>query len=430
MAPRYKRLLANMQARNSNMTHLLLYCLSAANRVLVLKRRYVHISYMPYDIVIAGAGLAGSIAALLLAKGGRRVALVDPRSDFEPGVVQDDGRSTAVMPLGLSLLERAGMGAVLEKSQPLVRLRLIDACQGQAQVLTFDAKEISEPYFGLNIDNTLLRRAVFSALKTHDLLDLFPAQKAVQAKEGQLLLADGHKLDAKLVIAADGKNSALRQAAGIKTKTRDLDQSAFTFRIRHTLPHHDTSTEFFEPGGPLTLIPLSDGQTSAVVWSHSKAEATALEAASEQDFLAQLQRKTRGILGKIELISKPFCVPIRTVLAEKLTASRLVILAEAAHALPAFGAQGLNTSLADVHGLTSLLEGVDDVGASDILRQYCFKRGPDTKARYEITLGLSRVLPAEQFFAVKLKNLGFKVLRNGKLPRKFLMQTGMRPVRI
>lgn len=172
-------------------------------------------------------------------------------------------------------------------------------------------------------------------------------------------LADGSRVRAPLVIAADGRDSALRAAAGIGLRRWGYGQKALVFSVGHAVPHGDISTEIHRTGGPFTLVPLPDGDEgprSAVVWMETGPKAAALSTLPVPEFEAALAERSCGLLGPLTLLGARRLWPIIAQAADRLDGPRLALVAEAAHVVPPIGAQGLNMSLRDVAALLALAE--------------------------------------------------------------------------
>jgi len=159
------------------------------------------------------------------------------------------------------------------------------------------------------------------------------------------------------VIAADGRASPIRRAAGVRVRTTRYGQKALSFAVTHPIPHGNISTEIHRSGGPFTLVPLPDHEgmpSSAVVWMERGPEALRLAALDEEAFNAEMSARSCHILGPLTLASQRGVWPIISQIADRYSAQRTALIAEAAHVMPPIGAQGLNTSLADLRALLDL----------------------------------------------------------------------------
>lgn len=390
-----------------------------------------------FDVLIAGAGQAGSLAALALARQGWRIALIDPRPSFKAEAIIDHGRTAAIMNDGLDFLSALGLLApIQDRCAPLKKMRLIDgigARSGKPDIITFDAREIGLEAFALNIPNAPLLAETFAALADEPSVTACEGRKlaAIDARdEGNVVtLDDGQVLSGRLLIGADGKTSFVRQTLGFANHKRATDRLTFTLAVTHSLPHNFVSTEFHYDDGPLTLVPMP-GQESAVVWSHNPDRAAELQAAAPEAFLAALQHATHGILGRLKLSLPPVAVAQEPVLTRAYVKGRCALMAEAAHALPPIGAQGLNLSIGDVQALADAMLGMEDPGAAPALARYQARRLPDARFRFYGTNALDLITTSHRAPVRHLQKMGLQSLRSSATLRQLAMRAGSRPLRL
>ena len=342
-------------------------------------------------ILIAGGGPAGLAAAAALAAEGNRVLLCDPAP--EAARTARDRRTTAILQPGRALLERAGVWARLdERPVALDEMRVVDLRASRAA--RFRAREISERPFGWNVRNGALRRALESRVEALGVAWRAAGVAALVNRSGEALvtLSDGLRLRADLVIGADGKESRVRAAAGIGARTARPGQRALSFTVAHGAPHANVSTELYDAGGPLVLVPLPDEpdavppHRSAVVWMTAAPEAERLAALDPDALSEAATARSGGVLGPLRALDAPAIWPVEFRLADRFAAGRVALMAEAAHALPPIGAQGLNMSLADAAALRDLCAGGP---ATADLAAYDRARRPDAAARLAAVAALN-----------------------------------------
>ncbi len=242
---------------------------------------------METDVFIAGAGFAGSIAALSYSKAGRNVIVSDPfiYSDNP----QVDYRTTAYLQPSKLFLESLGIWEAVEDSaMPLEVMKIIDSSSVKNGDIIksqkeFKSAEISDLPFGWNVKNSLMRTALKRLIDQQNNCKLITASSAIDLvcrdSTAYVKLSSGKTVKAKLVIAADGRNSILRQKAGISIKTQRFGQKALAFAVTHATPHKNISTEIHNSGGPFTLVPLPDNNgkpSSAIVWMENGEKAKRL----------------------------------------------------------------------------------------------------------------------------------------------------------
>ncbi len=328
-----------------------------------------------YDILIAGGGLAGLLAAAAFGSAGYTVACVD-RIPEQPGPSgpRPDARTTALLRPSKSMLEKAGIweGAI-EGATPLRALRIVES-NGNAQIrksVEFDASEIGLQEFGWNVSNRILREILERRIRGLANVSLTRGRAVARILnrdfEAIAELSDGTRLSAKLAIAADGRNSAIRDRLGIDVVGYRSRQTALAFSVAHKQPHGGASIEIHERGGPFTLVPLEDSggrPSSAVVWMERAAIAERLVSMPRCEFDSLITERSCGVLGRLELISEIGSWPVAGLLANRFSSGRTALIAEAAHVLPPIGAQGLNLSIGDIGSLFSLLQ-ESELAASD-----------------------------------------------------------------
>lgn len=378
-------------------------------------------------IVVAGTGPAGLIAALALARQGWKVALVGPPTGDK------DQRTTALMAPALEVLDGLGvLDAIRPAAAPLAAMRIIDATSRliRSPVVTFRASEIGESYFGLNIPNRDLNAALEAAARAEANIawtDSLVSGWKTGSEQVTALLADGGAVEAQLAVAADGRLSPARTAAGIAVRQRRLPQSAIVVSFAHSRPHGSTSTEFHTETGPFTQVPLK-GDRSSLVWVVQPAQAARLEEMDDAALSRRIEDQMQSMLGRVTLEGGRQVYPLSTSTPERFARDRFVLAGEAAHVFPPIGAQGLNLGIRDVADLAALLAGdVDDPGAPAVLAAYEKKRRPDILARAAAVNLLNRSLLSDLLPAQAARGAGLGLLGGVSPLRAFFMREGLRP---
>lgn len=393
---------------------------------------------MDYDIVISGGGIAGLTAAASFASAGFRTLCVDPT----PPVTMRDGdgadlRTTAFLQPAQGFLEEIGLWPRLaEYATPLQVMRIVDAGGPVAEprvTKDFESNDISGKPFGWNLPNWLLRREMATRLSELANVDFRPgtATTALFTREGEarVTLSDGTKVRARMVVAADGRNSPMRQAAGIGVKTTRFGQKALAFAVTHPIPHCNVSTEIHRTGGPFTLVPLPDldGQPcSAVVWMEDGPKSERLYTLDQSAFEEEMTARSCALFGPLKLATRRTIWPIIAQEADRLTSQRLALIAEAAHVVPPIGAQGLNMSLKDLTVLRDLaMDRPEGLGDRQMLDAYHRTRIADIRARVAGIAALNRIsqLSTEPLRDIRAK--GLDALYSLKPVRTSLMRLGL-----
>jgi len=392
------------------------------------------------DILISGGGVAGLTAAAAFGSAGFSVICVDPTPPVTDAEADGaDLRTTAILQPSVPVLQAAGLWDRLSHhAAPLQIMRIIDAGGPEAVpeprlVKSFDAADISDMPFGYNLPNWLLRREMVARLAELPNVDFRPGVATVSllTREAQALvtLSDSTHVAARLAIAADGRNSTLRQALSIPVTTTRYGQKALAFAVTHPVPHANVSTEIHRSGGPFTLVPLPDrnGQpASAVVWMEAGPEAMRLSALPVAEFEAAMNLRCCGVLGPLTLVTRRMVWPIISQRADRMAGQRVALMAEAAHVVPPIGAQGLNMSIADLDCLIELATAnPDQLGDTKMLDTYHRRRHMDVLTR---VTGIDMLNRASMVGGQGLRNLragALDALYSFGPLRKTLMRTGL-----
>jgi 2-octaprenyl-6-methoxyphenol hydroxylase len=390
------------------------------------------------DILISGGGVAGLTAAATFGAAGFSVTCVDPA----PPVTDEadtgaDLRTTAFLQPARRVLEEAGLWSRLAPHAAALKImRIVDAGGPTPEpriVKDFDAAEIGDEPFGWNFPNWLLRREIVARLAELSNVAFRPgvATRTVltRAGEARVTLSDGTAIRARLLIAADGRASPVRDALGIGVKTMRYGQKALAFAVTHPIPHDNVSTEIHRSGGPFTLVPLPDRDgrpCSAVVWMEHGPEALRLSELPVAALEDAMFARSAGLFGPLTLVTRRSVWPIISQIADRFFAERTALLAEAAHVVPPIGAQGLNMSLADLSCLLDLAKTApQSLGEPQMLSAYNRRRWPEVKAR---VTGIDLLNRTSMLSAPPLRDLragALNALYSLKPVRTTLMKAGL-----
>ncbi|WP_417603198.1 UbiH/UbiF family hydroxylase [Primorskyibacter flagellatus] len=393
---------------------------------------------MDYDIVISGGGIAGLVAAAGFGQAGFSVLCVDPAAPItDRDAAGSDLRSTAFLQPAQTFLDRIGLwDRLAPHATPLQVMRIVDAGGPAPEprlIKEFDAADISDKPFGWNLPNWLLRREILATLKDLPNVEFRPGIGATvlftRMAEARVTLSDGNRIRTRLVIAADGRNSPMRAAAGIRSHTTRFGQKALAFAVTHPIPHGNVSTEIHRTGGPFTLVPLPDWEgrpSSAIVWMEEGPKAKALMELDNQAFEEEMSARSCHLFGPLKLNSRRTIWPIISQKAERLASERLALVAEAAHVVPPIGAQGLNMSLTDISTLLDLAEAApESLGSSTMLDSYHNARIGDIRARVAGITLLNRTSMLANPLLRNARAAGLGALYDLKPLRQSVMQLGL-----
>ena len=391
--------------------------------------------HLDTDIVVSGAGPAGLALACALGAEGLRVAVMDPRPPVvDGGDARADLRSTAVLSPGRAVLERAGAWDALDAdAEPLAVMRILDAGRTPPVARDFRATDLGADAFGWNLPNWAIRRALLSRAEALETVELRfgTAFEGMLARDGsvRVRLDDGTRLSAALLVGCDGRDSPVRAAAGIAAPTTEYGQTAAAFVVAHDAPHGGVSTEVYREGGAFTLVPMPDRDgthRSAVVWMDRAAGHARRAMLDDAAFGAEATERSADANGALRVISRRALWPIVTRIATAMTARRVALAAEAAHAMPPIGAQGLNTSLADVAALRDLaVAHCDALGDRAMLDAYARARQADVAARAVAVDALNRVALSGAGQVQALRAGVMSALHGAGPVRRALMRAGL-----
>ncbi|MCK0169548.1 FAD-dependent monooxygenase [Aliiroseovarius sp. S1123] len=392
------------------------------------------------DIFISGGGIAGQVSAAAFAAAGFSVVMADP---FVPVTTaneeKSDLRSTAFLRPARQLFDRVGLWPHLEDhAKPLDQLAVIDTTGWPPEVRdrrVFRSDDMGDEPFGWNLMNWVVRREIWTYLQDQPLITPLYGTgfRSIVQRTGEIIvtLTNGDRVRARMGIAADGKFSPLREAAGITVSTTRYGQKSLAFTVTHDLPHGNVSTEIYNEGGPFTIVPLPDidgKHASAIVWMNQGPRAVELMNMDVPEFEDVMFQRSTGLLGRMHLQGNRSVWPIITQTADQLVSGRVAVVAEAAHALPPIGAQGLNTSLNDVIALLELAEANPSaLGDPAMMKAYDAARAPDIARRARAIDLFNRVTRSGDGVMQTVRLLGLKAVHDVAPMRKRVMRAGLGP---
>jgi 2-octaprenyl-6-methoxyphenol hydroxylase len=384
------------------------------------------------ELVIAGAGLTGMLLAVACSGAGLDVAIVDPQ---DPAAMLDrgfDGRSSAIAYGSRLVFDGVGLWPeIAAEAEPIREIRVAD--DESPLFLHYDSRDLGgETPLGYIVENRVLRRALYEAARALPNLRLLAPRRvtALEVSEtGAVAVLDGGgRLKARLVAAADGKDSPLRRAAGIRAIEWRYRQTGIVATVAHASPHAGIAVEHFLPSGPFAILPMT-GNRSSIVWTEHADLAPRLLALPEAEFATELRARFGDYLGAIEPVGPRWAYPLGLLQAERYVARRLALIGEAAHVIHPIAGQGLNIAIRDVAALAELI--VDqrrlglDIGDQSVLEQYERRRRLDALLLAAVTDGLNRLF-SNTIPPIRLaRDLGLAIVNRLPPLKRLLMHHAM-----
>ena len=369
------------------------------------------------DVIILGGGLVGMALAAAVDSSGLSAIVVDPADPDQRLDAAFDGRTSAVSSSSTRMLRATGVADHFPAPGcPILKIQVADGLDPGG--LAFEPGEDDEP-LGWMHENRHLRAALRARADAGKNLWLLWKSRIASVDRGDnravVLLEDGRKLCAPLLVGAEGRNSPMREQAGIRMARWRYDHMAIVSVLAHERPHDNVAYEIFFPGGPFALLPMADDKKrhrSAIVWSLQKEDAAGLLSLGDEDFAAEAKAAMGGFLGKIALAAPRSTYPLGFHHAAQITAQRLALIGDAAHAIHPIAGQGLNLGFRDAAALAQVLvEGARlglDLGDRQLLDRYQRWRSLDSLMVAMATDSLTRIygIPGRTASAVRRFGMG------------------------
>ena len=373
------------------------------------------------DIIIIGGGLNGSLMAIVAAKFGFSSIVLDSKENDTSRENHFDGRSYALALSSVRLLKNIDVfDDIRDNSQPILDIKILDGklVQGPSQFsLHFDNNEIHDGPMGQMVEDRFIRNALFAKIYESDQIDYKFASEVMEHKQEKgfisVTLRNGDKLNTRLVVGADGKNSELARRAGIKKTGWRYNQTALVCAIEHEIEHNGLAWQYFLPNGPLAVLPMK-GKRSSVVWTEQHIHAKAVNSYDKTKYTNILEARLGNFLGKFKIIGDRHSYPLELKIADRFVDERLALVGDAAHSIHPIAGQGLNAGFKDIAVLAQVIEDAflrgEDFGSLGVLKRYEeWRRFDSVQLAYSTDL-FNKLFSNENEALRLVRNIGIKML--------------------
>jgi len=370
-----------------------------------------------YDVIVAGAGMVGSCAALALAGRGMRVALIEAAPPRAPVIGADepyDLRVSAISPHSRGILQQLGIWQQLDAARICYYEQMHIWHQHGTASVSFDAVDLVRDNLGAIVENRMIQQTLHQACDANTAIDWYRPDRIEMLLENSaqgvaLRLDSGCCIDAGLLIAADGKQSPTRGLAGIETQSAGYGQTAIVANVDTTLAHRHTAWQRFLSTGPLAFLPLANGQCS-IVWSCDVALAESLALENEKAFCEALGVAFEHRLGEVIRAGERRSFALGWHSCERWLQGRVLLMGDAAHSVHPLAGQGVNLGFSDVELCAQLIGACRDTIPQQPLRRFERQRKSETWLATNSFSALKWVYGLEQGYVTQLRNLGMQLL--------------------
>ncbi|TXG99715.1 MAG: UbiH/UbiF family hydroxylase [Rhodocyclaceae bacterium] len=368
-----------------------------------------------FDLIIVGGGLAGASLALALRESRLRIALIESQPPRRPAGW--DARIYAISPANAAFLESIGAWRHLDHER-MAPIRAMQVHGDGVGRLDFSAFETGVSELGWIVESSLMACEFWESAKRQANLTLFcpasPEHLEFRHDAAVLRLSDGAVLSARLLVGADGRDSWVRQSAGLAAVNTPYREKGVVANFSTEKPHRNTAFQWFRNDGVLAYLPLP-GNRISIVWSTPDDQADALCALPAEALAERVAEAGAYTLGGLEVLTAPSAFPLRLMRVPQTVAPRLALVGDAAHGIHPLSGHGINLGFQDAHALATLLAATpawQDIGEQRLLQRYQRARREETLLMQSTTDGLRRLFKASSPGLSSLRNFGLN-LTNG-----------------
>jgi 2-octaprenyl-6-methoxyphenol hydroxylase len=385
------------------------------------------------DVIIGGGGMVGLSLAIALARGGLDVVVADPVPQSAATDAKFDGRVCALAFASVRMFKALGVWEHLEKNaQPINDILVTDSkLNGEPSPfsLHFDAAEAHGDALGHIVENRHTRTALFAvAASLPNLRLVAPAALTDLKPDGSAIvatLANGETVKAKLAIAADGRESPMRELMGLGVISWSYAQWGIVATVEHEKPHNGVAYEHFLPSGPFAILPMT-GNRSSLVWTEAESIAPRMMKLDAEEFDAQIARRFGSHLGKAKAAGPRWSYPLKFHLARGYVKPRFALAGDSAHGIHPIAGQGFNLGLKDAAALSEIILDAArlglDIGSLDVLKKYERWRRFDSLVMSFAMDGLNRLFSNDIAPLRLLRDVGMGIVDAFGPARRFFMR--------
>lgn len=383
------------------------------------------------DVTIIGGGMVGLALGIALTQAGVNTCIIERENLDDQLVPEFDGRVSAISLGSIRVLSAIGAWNYMQdNAQPIHDIRVVDGYT--TAHAHYNYKDVGKEPVGHMVENRHIRIGLVKRAREMNELKLLTSTKVKsitrESQKATVELEDGSIITSGLLVAADGKRSAVRAQAGITAREMGYNQTAIVCTIDHELPHEALALERFLPAGPFAALPMK-GNRSAIVWSETPERAKNYMAMDKDAFDAEIAKRLGDYLGKISTTGKRFSYPLFLVLASRYTDTRLALAGDAAHGIHPVAGQGVNVGFRDVAVLAELIEQAKksglDVGSESLLKHYERWRRFDISSMSAVTDGITRLFSNDIMPVRLMRDAGLRLVNRIPPLKRLFMRHAM-----